>query len=66
MVEGINENPNNPTDADANTMLTSILIGNISIQEGEMARIAGMWSGYFRGFTQQYQSYHQYQVVARN
>jgi starch-binding outer membrane protein, SusD/RagB family len=66
MVEGINVNPNNPTDADANTMLTSILIGNISIQEGEMARIAGMWSGYFRGFTQQYQSYHQYQVVARN
>lgn len=66
MVEGINENPNNPTDADPNTMLTSILIGNISIQEGEMARIAGMWSGYFRGYTQQYQSYHQYQVVARN
>ncbi|TAD84289.1 MAG: SusD/RagB family nutrient-binding outer membrane lipoprotein [Bacteroidetes bacterium] len=66
MVEGINDNPNNPTDADASTMLTSVLIGNVSIQEGEMARIAGMWSGYFRGFTQQYQSYHQYQVVARN
>jgi hypothetical protein len=66
IVEGINENPNNPTDADPGTMLTSVLIGNISIQEGEMARIAGMWSGYFRGFTQQYQSYHQYQVVARN
>lgn len=66
MVEGINNNPNNPTDADPNTMLTSVLVGNMSFQEGDMARIAGMWSGYFRGFTQQYQSYHQYQVVARN
>ncbi len=66
MVEGINTDPNNPLDADPNSMLTSIMVGNINLQEGEMARITSMWSGYMRGFTQQYQSYHQYAVVARN
>lgn len=65
-VEGINTDPNNPTDADPNSMLTSIMVGNMNIQEGDLARFAGMWSGYFRGFTQQYQSYHQYTVIARN
>lgn len=66
MVDGINTDPNNPTDADATTMLTSIMVGNINIQEGDLARFAGMWSGYFRGYTQQYDSYHQYSVITRN
>jgi len=66
LVEGINTDPNNPLDADPNTMLTSVMVGNMNIQEGDLARFAGMWSGYFRGFTQQYQSYHQYSVIARN
>jgi hypothetical protein len=66
MVDGINIDPNNPIDADANTMLTSIMVGNMNIQEGDLARFAGMWSGHFRGFTQQYQSYHQYSVITRN
>ncbi len=66
LVEGINTDPNNPLDADPNSMLTSIMVGNMNIQEGDLARFAGMWSGYFRGYTQQYQSYHQYSVIARN
>ncbi len=66
MVEGINTDPNNPLDADANSMLTSVMVANMNIQEGDLARFAGMWSGYFRGFTQQYQSYQQYTVIARN
>jgi hypothetical protein len=66
LVEGYNVDPNSPTDADANSMLTSLMVGNMNIQEGDLARFAGMWSGYFRGYTQQYQSYHQYTVIARN
>jgi len=66
MVEGINTDPNAPIDADPNSMLTSLMVGNMNIQEGDLARFAGMWSGYFRGYTQQYQSYHQYSVIARN
>lgn len=66
IIEDINTDPNNPTDADAVTMLTSIMVGNMNIQEGDLARFAGMWSGYFRGYTQQYESYHQYSVITRN
>jgi hypothetical protein len=65
-VEGINDDPNNPLDADAITMLTGIEVGNMSIQEGELARIGGMWSGYFAGQQQQYLSFHQYLIIARN
>lgn len=66
MVDGYNTDPNSPVDADPNSMLTSLMVGNMNIQEGDLARFAGMWSGYFRGYTQQYQSYHQYTVIARN
>jgi starch-binding outer membrane protein, SusD/RagB family len=65
-VEGFNTDPNNPLDADAITMLTGIEVGNMAIQEGEPARIAGMWSGYFTGEQQQYQAFHQYLIIARN
>jgi starch-binding outer membrane protein, SusD/RagB family len=65
-VDDNNTDPNAPIDADGNTMLTSIMVGNMNIQEGDLARFAGMWSGHFRGYTQQYQSYHQYSVIARN
>jgi starch-binding outer membrane protein, SusD/RagB family len=65
-VEGFNDDPNNPLDADAITMLTGVLVGNMSIQEGELARFGGMWSGYFAGQQQQYLSFHQYLMIARN
>jgi hypothetical protein len=65
-VEGFNNDPNNPLDADAITMLTGIEVGNMDIQEGELARIGGMWSGYFAGQQQQYLSFYQYLIIARN
>jgi hypothetical protein len=66
VVDGINTDPNNPTDADAITMLTGVQVGNVAIQEGELARVAGMWSGYFTGEQQQYQAFYQYLIIARN
>ncbi|MBO9564999.1 MAG: SusD/RagB family nutrient-binding outer membrane lipoprotein [Niastella sp.] len=65
-VEGYNTDPNSPLDADAITMLTGIEVGNMSIQEGELARVAGMWCGYFAGQQQQYQAFYQYLIIARN
>lgn len=65
-VEGYNSDPNNPQDADAIIMLTGVETANMEIQEGELARIAGMWSGYFTGEQFQYQSYYQYLIIARN
>jgi starch-binding outer membrane protein, SusD/RagB family len=66
MVEGINTDPNNPQDANAATMLTGVELANVVVQEGEMARRAGMWSGYFSGQLFQYNSYQLYNVIAND
>lgn len=65
LVDNINVDPTAPTDAPAATMLTGIQVGNMNVQEGELARIAGLWSGYFVGTQQQYQAFQQYIVTAR-
>jgi hypothetical protein len=65
LVDGINIDPGSPSDAPAAAMLTGVMVSNMVLQEGEVARIAGLWSGYFRGVQQQYQSFDQYIVTAR-
>ncbi len=66
MVDGINTDPNNPQDATAATMLTGVQLSNAIVQEGELARRAGMWSGYFAGQLFQYNSYQLYNVIAND
>lgn len=66
MVDGINTDPNNPQDATAATMLTGVELSNVLVQEGELARRAGMWSGYFSGQLFQYNSYQLYNVIAND
>jgi hypothetical protein len=65
-VEGINTDPNNAQDATAATMLTGVQLSNVVVQEGELARRAGMWSGYFTGQLFQYNSYQLYNVIAND
>lgn len=65
-VQGINNDPNNPQDADAITMLTSVEVSNMVVQEGELARQASIWNGNFTGEQFQYQSINQYLVIAQN
>jgi len=65
-VEGYNADPNNPQDADAITMLTSVEVNNMVLQEGELARHTGLWNGYFTGEQFQYQSIQQYLVIAQD
>jgi hypothetical protein len=65
LVDGINIDPTAPLDAPASAMLSGVLVGNMSVQEGELARISGLWSGYFVGLQQQYQAFQQYIVTAR-
>ncbi|MEJ7738374.1 MAG: SusD/RagB family nutrient-binding outer membrane lipoprotein [Chitinophagaceae bacterium] len=60
MVAGLNDNPNNPTNASAELILTGLQLGNIAFHEGHTARIAGIWSGYFSGVDRQYRDYHFY------
>jgi len=66
MVDGINTDPNNAQDATAATMLTGIELSDVIVQEGELARRAGMWSGYFSGQLFQYNSYQLYNVIAND
>lgn len=64
LVDDLNVSPNNPLDAPANVMLTGVQLSDALVQEGEAARRAGMWSGYFEGLLFQYQSHQQYIVIA--
>ncbi len=66
VVDGINTDPNNAQDANAATMLTGVELSNVIVQEGELARRAGMWSGYFSGQLFQYNSYQLYNVIAND
>lgn len=64
IVEGINEDPNNPQSADANYVLTGAQLANILVHEGEVARLTGMWSGYFTGDDRQYINLNIYQTTS--
>jgi hypothetical protein len=49
LFEGINNDPNNPTSAPYDKILTGAEVGNIILQSGETARRAGIFAGYFTG-----------------
>jgi len=53
-------NPNQFSDSDPTLMITGAQMANVLVQEGEMARIAGIFSGYFSGSDRQYVSLSQY------
>jgi hypothetical protein len=65
-VDDLNTDPNNPQDANAATMLTGLQLADAVIHEGELARRAGMWCGYFTGQLFQYNSYQLYNVIAND
>jgi hypothetical protein len=63
MVDNLNTDLNNPTDASATLLLTGAQLGNVSVQEGHLARVASMWSGYFTGTDRQYKDIYSYNVT---
>lgn len=66
IVEGINDNPNVPTDADATIMLPSVETADMLLQGGDVARTAGTWCGYFTGVFMQSAQIQTYNVTASN
>jgi hypothetical protein len=60
IVSGLNDNPNNPTDASAELLLTGLELGNIEFQEGHSSVVAGIWAGYFTGIDRSYKSLQYY------
>ncbi|PWJ54741.1 SusD-like starch-binding protein associating with outer membrane [Dyadobacter jejuensis] len=63
LVDNMNTDLNNPTDASATLLLTAAELGNVSVQEGHLARVASMWSGYFTGSDRQYKDIYNYNVT---
>lgn len=66
IVNGINENPNDPTDADALTMLPGVETANMLFQGGDVARTASTWSGYCTGELLQSAQIQNYNVGAKD
>ena len=60
VVENINIDPNNPTSAPYNLVLNGAQVAGILIYEGNLARIAGMFSRSFTGVDRQYVSLNNY------
>ncbi|MCB0663706.1 MAG: SusD/RagB family nutrient-binding outer membrane lipoprotein, partial [Saprospiraceae bacterium] len=63
LVEGLNENPNSPTNASYQYILTGAEVGNIVLQTGETARKAGIFCGYYTGIDRQHLGFSQYGVT---
>ncbi|MBC5994783.1 SusD/RagB family nutrient-binding outer membrane lipoprotein [Pontibacter cellulosilyticus] len=65
-IEGFEEDPNNPSgeSVDVNNMIQGVMLGNALLHEGEMARLAGMWTDQFSGVDRQYINLDQYLVTA--
>ncbi|MFZ6011375.1 MAG: SusD/RagB family nutrient-binding outer membrane lipoprotein, partial [Bacteroidota bacterium] len=64
-VEGVSEiDPTRPTDADLALVVSGMETEFMGTMEGELARNAGLWTGYFTGSDRQYISIHNYAVTA--
>lgn len=56
--------PTSPTDAPIPSLLTATEVAYQGVMEGEIARLAGMWSGYFTGSDRQYTTLQNYNAVS--
>lgn len=64
-VTGIDENDiTRPRDAELKQALVSAELAYMGVLEGDMARMAGLWSGYFFGVDRQSGGYYHYDVAA--
>jgi len=63
LVEGINQDPNNPTSASYQNILTGSQVGNIVFQTGESARRAGIFCGYYTGLERQHLGFNNYSLT---
>ena len=64
-INDINEvNPNAFNDSDPKLMITGAQLANVMLNEGEAARLAGIFAGHFTGYDRQYVSYGLYNMNA--
>lgn len=63
LVDGINQDPNNPTSASYQNILTGAEVGNIILNTGETARRAGIFCGYYEGIDRQHLGFYNYSLT---
>jgi hypothetical protein len=64
-INEINEtNPNAFNDSDPKLMITGAQLANVMLNEGEAARLAGIFAGHFTGYDRQYVSFGLYNMNA--
>jgi starch-binding outer membrane protein, SusD/RagB family len=61
---GKNVDPDAPTAVNPDGLLKGIQLANIEVQLGQTQRIAGMWTGQYRGVQLLYLSIHEYNLSA--
>lgn len=66
IVDDLNKDPNNATDAPARYVFTGTQIANMAAQEGLASRLAIVWTGYGKGTFQQLGTWYLYQITASN
>jgi hypothetical protein len=64
LTEGLDVNPNQPTDAPSNLVLNGVEVASILVYEGNLARIGGIFANSFTGSDRQYVEYENYNSVA--
>lgn len=63
LVDGLNDDPNNPISASYQYVLTGAEVGNIILQTGETARRAGIFAGYYTGIDRQHLGFSEYTLT---
>ena len=66
IVDDLNVDPNNPTDAPANLTLTGTQLSNMVVQEGIASLLVSIWSGYATGHDRQWRDYANYNMTSGN
>ena len=66
IVDDLNVDPNNPTDAPAKLTLTGTQLSNMVVQEGIASLLVSIWSGYATGHDRQWRDYANYNMTSGN
>ncbi|MCC9138442.1 SusD/RagB family nutrient-binding outer membrane lipoprotein [Pontibacter silvestris] len=66
IVDDMNIDPNNPTDAPGDLTLTGTQLANVVVQEGIASLLVSIWSGYATGHDRQWRDYYNYNITSGN
>ncbi len=63
LVDGLNDDLNNPTDAPAELMFTGVELAVASVHEGYNSLLSSIWNGYYVGYDRQWADFQVYNVA---